>query len=119
MKIWLDAHISPSIAAWLRAEHSIDAAAVRDLGLRDAEDVEIFDAARSADACVMTKDQDFVELVHRLGAPPQVLWLTCGNTSTERLKKILASALPDALALLRHGEALVEITDQTRSPTAG
>jgi predicted nuclease of predicted toxin-antitoxin system len=58
----------------------------------------------------MTKDRDFVELVERYGSPPQVIWLTCGNTSNARLKEILTVTLPDALELLRSGERLVEIT---------
>jgi predicted nuclease of predicted toxin-antitoxin system len=58
----------------------------------------------------MTKDRDFVELVERYGSPPQVIWLTCGNTSNARLKEILTATLPDALELLRSGERLVEIT---------
>ncbi len=57
----------------------------------------------------MTKDSDFVDLVDRLGAPPQIIWLTCGNTSNVRLQEILSSVLPKALELLSSGEKLVEI----------
>jgi len=57
----------------------------------------------------MTKDSDFAELVNRYGAPPQVIWLTCGNTSNARLKQILTKTLPQAIALLDAGEPLVEI----------
>ena len=57
----------------------------------------------------MTKDSDFVLLQDRLGTPPQVLWLTCGNTSNARLRQLLHNLLPTALALLRAGEDLVEI----------
>jgi predicted nuclease of predicted toxin-antitoxin system len=39
---------------------------------------------------VMTKDSDFVDLVERLGSPPQVIWLTYGNTSNARLRHILS-----------------------------
>lgn len=58
----------------------------------------------------MTKDSDFVDLVERLGVPPQIIWLTCGNTSNARLREILNATLPEALELLQSGEALVEIT---------
>jgi predicted nuclease of predicted toxin-antitoxin system len=57
----------------------------------------------------MTKDSDFVDLVERLGAPPQIIWLTCGNTSNDRLREILSSTLAEALDLLSSGEKLVEI----------
>jgi predicted nuclease of predicted toxin-antitoxin system len=58
----------------------------------------------------MTKDSDFVSLLERFGPPPQVLWVTCGNTSNLRLKEILTSTLPKALELLNSGEKLVEIS---------
>jgi predicted nuclease of predicted toxin-antitoxin system len=58
----------------------------------------------------MTKDSDFVDLVDRLGSPPQIIWLTCGNTSNAELRRILSLTLLDALAQLQAGEKLVEIT---------
>ena len=101
--------MSPAIAAWVGGSFPVAAAAIRDLGLRDATDQEIFLAARREDAVVMTKDGDFVSLLDRLGPPPQVIWVTCGNTSNSRLKEILTATLPKALDLLRAGERLVEI----------
>jgi predicted nuclease of predicted toxin-antitoxin system len=66
----------------------------------------------------MTEDSDFAEMVRRLGSPPQVLWVTCGNTSNARLRDILTRVLPAALELLARGESLVEIGDEPRQ-TAG
>ena len=109
MTIWVDAQMSPSIAAWLSSNFSVNAIAIRDLGLQDAADKEIFEAARRESAIVMTKDSAFVLLLDRLGAPPQVVWVTCGNTSNARLKEILTKTLPKALELLQSGEELVEI----------
>ena len=109
MTIWIDAQMSPAIAAWVANNFAVSAVAIRDLGLRDAEDEEIFQAARRENTIVMTKDGDFVLLLDRLGPPPQVIWVTCGNTSNARLKEILTNTLPKALELLRSGEQLVEI----------
>jgi predicted nuclease of predicted toxin-antitoxin system len=109
MIIWVDAQMSPAIAAWISGNFSVNAVAIRDLGLRDAEDKEIFEVARRENAIVMTKDSDFVLLLDKLGAPPQVIWVTCGNTSNARLKEILTNTLPKALELLKLGEELVEI----------
>nr|WP_274517683.1 MULTISPECIES: DUF5615 family PIN-like protein [Microcystis] len=88
----------------------MEAVALRDLGLRDAEDTEIFQVAKAQRAILMTKDSDFVDLVERLGSPPQIIWLTCGNTSNARLREILSETLPRALELLAAGETLVEIS---------
>src|SRR5713101_3151805 len=111
MTIWLDAQLPPSAAEWITSIFGIEAHAVRDLGLRDAKDSPIFQAARAAGAVVMTKDGDFVEMVQRLGPPPKVLWVTCGNTSNARLREILSRQLPAAVARLQGGENLVEIAD--------
>jgi predicted nuclease of predicted toxin-antitoxin system len=108
--IWIDAHLSSAIATWIANTFGVTAVALRDLGLRDAEDPEIFEAAKAQGIILMTKDSDFVDLVDRLESPPQIIWLTCGNTSNARLKEILCSTLLDALQLLQAGEKLVEIS---------
>jgi predicted nuclease of predicted toxin-antitoxin system len=87
----------------------VQAFALRDRGLRDATDQQIFTAARQSGAVVLTKDSDFAELVTRYGPPPQVLWLTCGKTSNERLREILTASLSQTIDLLQAGEPLIEI----------
>ena len=110
MILWLDAQISPWLGPWILRQFEVDVVHVRDLGLREAEDPAIFDKARRAKAVVLTKDEDFVALVERLNPPPQVIWLTCGNVSNARLKKILTAGLPEAIAMLERGERVVEIS---------
>lgn len=111
MIIWLDAQLPPALAGWIAATFSVSTRAVRELGLATAKDAEIFEAARAASAVVMTKDADFVELVKRLGSPPQVLWVTCGNTTNARLRQILAAYMPTVIAKLQAGDKLIEIRD--------
>ncbi len=111
MIVWLDAQLPPSAAAWISDTFGVETHAVRDLGLREAKDPSIFQAARAAGAVVMTKDSDFVEMLQRLGPPPTVLWVTCGNTSNARLREILSRQLPAAVARLEGGERLIEIGD--------
>ncbi|HEX9988110.1 MAG TPA: DUF5615 family PIN-like protein [Chloroflexia bacterium] len=110
MIIWVDAQFSPAIAEWITENFSTQAIAVRELGLRDASDRQNYLAARQTGVVVMTKDADFLRLLDELGAPPKVMWITCGNTSNARLKEILGSTLENAMALLESGEKLVEIS---------
>lgn len=112
MILWIDAQLSPYLAKWISSEFGVEARPVRDLGLRDARDRETFLAVREADTTVMTKDSDFVLLLEQLGPPPQVLWITVGNTSNVHLKEVLSGSFASAQELLLRGEALVEITDQ-------
>lgn len=107
--IWLDAQLSPALAPWIAGDLGIPCVALRELGLRNASDRRIFEEARLAGATVLTKDSDFVVLQGQLGAPPRIIWITCGNTSNTHLRALLASALPKAMALLQAGDALVEI----------
>jgi predicted nuclease of predicted toxin-antitoxin system len=109
MTLWVDAQLSPRIALWIGINFPVVAAPLRDLGLRDAGDEEIFAAARAANAIVLTKDSDFVRLLEQQGSPPKVLWLTCGNTSNAALQQILSKHLTMALSLFAGGEDLVEI----------
>jgi predicted nuclease of predicted toxin-antitoxin system len=110
MTIWIDAQLSPAIATWITSTFAITAKPLRDLGLRDAEDKDIFTAAKNAGVIVMTKDTDFPKLLETLGSPPKIIWLTCGNTSNKNLKTILLTTLKPALDLLESGESLVEIS---------
>jgi len=107
--IWLDANLSPSVAPWIAATFGVVCVAARDLGLLDALDTPIFAAARAAGAVVMTKDSDFADRVMRLGAPPQVLWLRCGNTSNAALRELRTRELPSALDDILSGVPLVEV----------
>ena len=110
MILWIDAQLSPALAPWLGSTFDISAVALRDIGLRDATDREIFLAARREGATIVTKDGDFVRLLEDLGPPPQVIWITCGNTSNAHLKQILTNTLPRALEFLQSGETLVEVS---------
>lgn len=108
-EIWVDAHLSPAIASWISEQFEVTAIALRDLNRRNAKDTEIFAAAKANHAIVMTKDSDFVGLVDRLGTPPQIIELTCGNTTNAQLKTMLSATLIDALTRLQLGGKLVEI----------
>ena len=86
MKFWVDAQLPPSLAEWLSVQFVVEAVSLRDLGLRDSTDSEIFKAARQAKVVVISKDSDFVEMVSRYGAPPQLLWVTSGNVTSRKLQ---------------------------------
>lgn len=109
MKFWVDAQLPPMLAEWLSREYRVDARSLRELGLRDATDIEIFQAAHEAQAVVVSKDNDFVELVSLYGPPPKLLWVTCGNVTNRGLQAVFKETFPDALASLASGQAIVEL----------
>ena len=86
--IWIDAQLSPQIAQWISDTFNIPCKAVRDLGLRDADDKTIFLEAKRAGAIIITKDSDFINLLTELNASPKVVWLTCGFQFSNTLNGI-------------------------------
>lgn len=107
--VWVDAQLPPALAKWLRDLGESGAVHVEDLGLLRAEDPEIFEKARQVQAVVITKDNDFVQILERRGPPPRVVWVTCGNRSNPALKDLIVRSWPRVKELLAAGEALVEI----------
>lgn len=57
MKIWIDAQLPPTLANWLTVTFGLKAAALRDLALRDAQDMEIYAAARVESAAIYDEGQ--------------------------------------------------------------
>ncbi|PKB70749.1 MAG: hypothetical protein BZY87_09535 [SAR202 cluster bacterium Io17-Chloro-G6] len=111
MILWIDAQLSPQIASWITEFCGVEAHPISESGMLHAKDREIYTAAQEAGTVIMTKDSDFPQLLERIGPPPQVIWITCGNTSNARLRRILQTTLPTALKLLEQGEPLVEISN--------
>lgn len=108
--VWVDAQMPPALARWLRKAHGVEAFHVDEVEQLDADDPANFAAARTGRAAVVvTKDDDFVELVERHGPPPQVVWVTCGNVRNVELRALVLDAWPRVAALLAGGEPLVEI----------
>ena len=109
MTIWVDAHISPGLAAWINEKFPYEAHSLRGIGLRDAKDNEIFEAARSANVVILSKDSDFLDLIGKYGSPPKLILLRCGNTTNQRLREIFGVHLQNAMQQLSNGEAVIEV----------
>jgi predicted nuclease of predicted toxin-antitoxin system len=109
-RVWVDAQLPPVLARWLAREFRVHAAHVDEIGYVGADDTEIFGAARSGGAAVVvTKDEDFVQLLDRHGPPPQIVWVTCGNVRNAALRAVVLPKWPQVAALLASGVPLVEI----------
>lgn len=102
MTCWLDAQLDPELATWLGSRFGIIVKHLREAGLLQAQDTELYDAAgRFPGIVIVTKDADFVQLSRERGTPPQVLHLACGNLSTIEMQIWLNSAFGKALQRLQ------------------
>lgn len=64
---------------------------LREAGLEGKHDREIWKWAKPKGYCIVTFDSDFVDLSLLFGFPPKVIWLRLGNSSTDRIAKIIIS----------------------------
>ena len=84
----LDENLSPRLAAAL-SELFPGSVHVRDVQLKGQSDERIWAFAAEGDYTIVTKDDDFRGMSLLRGAPPKVIWLVVGNTSTEEILRIL------------------------------
>ena len=58
---------------------------VRNIGLNNSSDYEIWDYAKSENLAIVTFDNDFLNISVLKGCPPKVILLKFGNRSTQDL----------------------------------
>ena len=108
MKFLIDAQLPPGLAQWLR-EAGHDAQAVREVGLREAEDGAIWRHAQAHGLVIVTKDEDFAQRAQTGAAGPVIVWLRLGNTSNAALRMCLIPQLPRLLELIGQGHRVIEV----------
>ncbi|MFA6270979.1 MAG: DUF5615 family PIN-like protein [Candidatus Paceibacterota bacterium] len=113
MKFIVDAQLPPALARALR-EAGHDAQAVRELGLREAEDSDIWEYALAHQCAIITKDQDFSERLMSARTTPAIVWLRIGNTSNRALIDWLLPLWPEIISRIESGDNLVEVREKTR-----
>lgn len=62
---------------------------VRELGIENATDNEIFEYAKKNKYSIVTFDSDFCDLNIIKGHPPKIIWIRTGNTTTKNLESII------------------------------
>jgi predicted nuclease of predicted toxin-antitoxin system len=114
MRFLVDAQLPPSLAWFLRTLGE-EAMPCRDVGLRDADDDEIWRFATAGGFCIVTKDEDFA--LRHLADPsgPQVVWLRIGNSTNPALLEWLQPLWGDVARELRNGQGLVEVGERAKS----
>jgi predicted nuclease of predicted toxin-antitoxin system len=113
MRFLVDAQLPPSLVRFL-AERGEEATACRDVGLRDADDDDIWQFAISGTWCIVTKDEDFAirRITERVGPP--VVWLRIGNSTNPASFQWLSPLWANVVEQLRAGQGLVEVTERPK-----
>lgn len=79
------------------------------IGLDRAPDAEIWDHAAQNGFAIATRDVDLAEMGTLRGAPPLVVWLRGGNSSTAVVETVLRVRHSDILTAGEGGLACVEV----------
>ena len=82
---------------------------VRLLGMDRSPDGDVWDHARRECFAIATRDVDLAEIATLRGAPPLVVWLRGGNSSTVAVEAALRSRHADILAAEDAGASVVEV----------
>lgn len=108
MRFVVDAQLPPSLAAVLQREGH-DAVAVRDIGLRESPDSEIWSHCVQTGQVIISKDEDFARRVRDTTTGPSVVWLRVGNSSKRALEAWFVPLPPATIVQLKAGERLIEV----------
>jgi len=88
MKLFFDENLSHRLVS-LVAELYPGSMHVRDVGLIGASDEAIWSYARDNGFVLVSKDADFYQRSILHGAPPKIVWLRIGNSTTTAITGLL------------------------------
>ena len=111
MKLLLDANVSWKLVANLK-EHFVECVHVDDIPELEfpAKDAQIWQYAKDKGYTIITRDNDFNDLISMKGFPPKIVLLRTGNCSRNFTGELLIRsklAIQDLLKSEKHG--LLEI----------
>jgi predicted nuclease of predicted toxin-antitoxin system len=109
VRFLIDAQLPPVLARELTVIGH-PSQAVRDLGLREADDELIWNHAAAQQLVIMTKDEDFARRVCQTPEGPSVVWLRIGNCSNRALLDHLVPLLTDIVERIHLGDRIVEVS---------
>lgn len=88
MKLLFDQNLSPHLPKIL-GDIFPDSIHVREIGLVEATDTEIWNYAKASGLTIVSKDTDFQQRSLLIGHPPKVVWLRVGNCPAKIIEDLL------------------------------
>jgi predicted nuclease of predicted toxin-antitoxin system len=88
MKLLFDQNLSPRLPRSLEDLYS-GSVHVREVGLRDANDLEIWEYAQQNGFVIVSKNSDFQQRSLLYGNPPKFIWLRVGNCTARFIEELL------------------------------
>ncbi len=108
MRFLVDAQLPPALVQLLR-EHDHEAEHVTDIGPADMSDRDIWRYALEHDAVIVTKDEDFADMVATGRESPAVVWVRVGNTRRAVLLAWFDPLIEQIVDMVGSGDRLIEL----------
>jgi predicted nuclease of predicted toxin-antitoxin system len=108
VRFLVDAQLPPALARIL-TERGHDAAHVTDISPAETPDLELWQWAIDNGAVLVTKDEDFADMVTLRKPAPPVVWVRIGNTSRRALLEWFMPLLDEVVQRVEAGETLIEL----------
>lgn len=103
MKFLVDHNLSPTLAPRLQGRYP-GSVHTMELGFDRTPDHDLWRYARENGFNILTKDTDFEQLSLLRGAPPKVVWLRIGNSTTRDVLELLERHHADIEEFGKDGE---------------
>ena len=88
MKFLYDQNLSYRLVADLQDLYP-DSLHVRDIGMKESDDSDIWNYAAQNGYIIVSKDSDFHQQSFMYGHPPKVIWIRVGNCSVDTIISLL------------------------------
>jgi predicted nuclease of predicted toxin-antitoxin system len=95
VKFLVDNQLPPALASLIQREFGEEASHVVDIGMRDATDAELWSYASATNAIVISKDEDFANMVLRTPTAG-LLWVRVGNCRAAILLDVFRRVWPES-----------------------
>lgn len=108
MRFLVDAQLPPALARQLRerghvAEHVVE------IGPADARDRDLWSYALESGAVIVTKDEDFADMVATGEDAPTIVWVRVGNTRRAALLSWFEPPIDQIVEMVDAGQRLIEL----------
>lgn len=107
MKLLFDQNISFRITHKLKDVYP-GCKQLKDLGLENTSDTEIWEYSKKNHFAIVTFDADFADLANIKGSPPKIIWLRTGNMTTDRIAELLFTH-QETISEFLHGDDFKDI----------
>lgn len=108
MRFLIDAQLPPALAHML-TDHGHTAEHVYEIRLGDAADRVLWNYALEHDAALVTKDEDFYDMLTLSDTAPVIVWVRVGNTRRQELLNWFQPLIDRIAGLAAAGNRLIEL----------